>query len=119
MTLSAGIQRAFDETMEGIKSDLRANLQSALPSAEQAARTILSNRTSAPGAPPAKVTGAYAASWRAATIEESAGAEDTTFTIRLMTNMPERAVILERGADRPHLEKMKEAMAEVIRRRVT
>ena len=119
MTLSAGIQRAFDEAMEGIKSDLRTQLQAALPSTEQAARTVLSNRTSAPGTPPAKVTGAYAASWRAAPIEESAGAEDTTFTIRLMTNMPERAVILEREADRPHLERMREAMTEVICNGVT
>ena len=48
MTISASIQRVMDSALEGIKSDLRSNLQNALPSAEQAARTIISNRFSAP-----------------------------------------------------------------------
>ena len=119
MTISASIQHVMDSALEGIKSDLRSNLQNALPSAEQAARTIISNRFSAPGTPPAKATGAYASSWRAAPIEESSDSVGVTFTIRLVTSMPERTQSLEKRAGRPHLEKMREAMAEVIRRGVT
>ena len=90
MTISASIQRVMDSALEGIKSDLRSNLQNALPS-----------------------------SWRAAPIEESSDSGGVTFTIRLVTSMPERTQSLEKRAGRPHLEKMREAMAEVIRRGVT